>query len=252
MQRLVPVMLLGVLASLPGLEVRAGVVVHLGADPGAGPGQSAPNSATAAAAFAAEVGGTTSLIDFESAPIGNFSTLNLASGVTATLSGTDTASPPGFTYGVTTDHPDVRLGYGTTPGGSRFVRVTPTLGAASASLAFHFTTPVDAIGLTITGLGTASGPLYAVFGTGAGEEHAINGSDAGGRLFFGLTGLTAGLTDFTLELRGVGDTSRDVFGVDDVQYHPQVIATAVPEPGTWLPALIGVAALASITVRRRG
>jgi hypothetical protein len=55
----------------------------------------------------------------------------------------------------------------------------------------------------------------------------------------------------SLELRGVGATSRDVFGVDDLRFRP---AAVTPEPATLLPAVGGLmaAGLRWAGRRRRG
>jgi hypothetical protein len=235
---------------VPAGAARGGPVVHLGSDAGAGPGVAAPNSAAAEASFTSAVG-TTQLIDFEQAPLGDFSTLDLGSGVSATLAGTDTTPPPGFRYGISDDNPNAAWGYNTTPGGSRFVRLTPELGVPVASLSLRFERAVDAVALTITGLGLSSGPLFAVFGPGPDDERLIDGSSQGGRVFFGLSGLDAGITELRLELRTVGGTSRDALAVDDLRFHERVASAAVPEPATIGLAALGLAVAGAFAARRR-
>src|SRR6516165_7425670 len=64
----------------------AALILYTGADDGAGSLASAPNSTAAAAAFDAAVAvlGTGNTITFESSPLGTFSSLAVAPGVTVT------------------------------------------------------------------------------------------------------------------------------------------------------------------------
>lgn len=68
-------------------NISSNIVPFSGADPGVGPGGLCPGLDATAAGFVAS--SSTSLITFEAAPIGNFTTLTVAPGVTATLAGTD-------------------------------------------------------------------------------------------------------------------------------------------------------------------
>src|SRR5262245_36110099 len=107
--------------------IRADFIVFSGADPNAGPGQPRPNSDAEAARFDAAAAGINllNLIDFENAPLGDFSSLLIAPGVTVRKAG----SGPGG--GVVTT-PSIEQGYNTTPGGERFLRGTPAgLGVAT-------------------------------------------------------------------------------------------------------------------------
>src|SRR5262249_50700595 len=76
------------LALLPGGvgPTCADFIVLTGRDPGAEPDQPHPNSDAAAARFDGVAGmfGAINLIDFESAPLGDFSSLRIAPGLTAT------------------------------------------------------------------------------------------------------------------------------------------------------------------------
>lgn len=229
---------------------RGAPVIHYGLDPGVGPGQAAPIAAAAEAGFLAAAG-TTTVLSFESAPLGSFASLPIGSGATVGLSVNDTTPPPGYAYGIAADNPAPLLGYNTTPGGARFLRFAPELGSAAASLTFDFAAPVSAIGLTLTGLGPNSGTLHAIFGPGPADEAILAGDPAGGRLFFGLTGLGDGITRLRLEVRDVPATRRDVFGVDDLRLAALGSAAVTPEPPMLPAALLGVPALASWLRRRR-
>lgn len=226
---------------------RADIVIFSGSDPGVGPGGARPNSDAAAAAFdaAAAALGAVNVITFESAPLGNFASLGVAPGVTAMLSGTDTDVNPG----VTNVAGDTTLGYNTTAGGGRFVRVVPIFNIGTASLEFVFATPVQAFGAYITGLGTANGNLQFRFNDGANQSLAVGGSSNGGVRFFGFTDAGTSISSVRLELSGVSGT-RDIFGVDDVRF-VGAGTQAVPEPGTLSLCVAMAACLSGYGLRRR-
>ena len=108
--------------------------------------------------------GSLNLIDFEALSVGNFAALQVAPGVTATLSGTDVdggivadglefSSLPGSFWG----DAEVGVGYNTTTAGEQFIGFEPIFDIGTASLEFSFDFPIQAFGAYITGLGTADG-----------------------------------------------------------------------------------------------
>lgn len=225
--------------------VDAAIIVFSGADPGVGPGGARPNSNAAAASFDVAAGalGTVNLINFESAPLGNFAALGLGSGVTATLAGTDIDSNAGITNVLG----DSTLGYNTTAGGSQYLRVVPIFDVGTASVTFGFDAPVQAFGTYITGLGTAAGALHVVFSDGTAQDLSVAGSASGGVQFFGFTDEGKFISSVQLQLTGVIG-SRDIFSVDDVRF--VAASEAVPEPSTLVIfAVVGLGA--SVYLRRR-
>jgi hypothetical protein len=187
--------------------------------------------------------GTVNLINFESAPLGNFASLGLGSGVTATLTGTAGDADPGIsnTLGDTT------VGYNTTAGGSQYLRVVPIFDVGTASVTFDFDAPVQAFGTYLTGLGTAAGALHVVFSDGTAQDLSVAGSPSGGVQFFGFTDEGKFISSVQLQLTGVIGT-RDIFSVDDVRF--VAASEAVPEPSTL--AIFAIAGLgAGVYLRRR-
>ncbi len=226
-------------------NLSAAPVTFEGVDPGAGPANPRPNSNAAAANFDAAAGslGAVNLINFESAPLGNFAVLNIAPGVTAALSGTDAdggiRTQATFFSGTTPE----TLGYNTTSGGARFLGVVPTGNGIDARLALNFSPAIQAFGTYLTGLGTASGNLFVVFNDGSNQSISVAGSASGGAKFFGFTDPGASIVQVALELRNVSG-SRDIFAVDDLRFVP------IPEPSTIALAMcLTIAGLARI--RRR-
>ena len=198
------------------LPLTAQVTTFYGIDPGVGPGQAAPNSIAAATAFANGVGVagfTTHLIDFEGLPTGSFTSLDAGGGVTITLTNNDSGA------GILNTSGSAVLGYNTTPGGAKYLRVVPIFGTPTAIATFSFATPIQAFGANITGLETFSGVLHVIFMDGTNQDLPVAGSNGGGRLFFGFSdpGLVA-ISSVVLELEGVTSSLRDVFAVDDVSF----------------------------------
>ncbi len=220
-------------------NLSAAPVTFEGVDPGAGPANPRPNSNAAAANFDAAAGslGAVNLINFESAPLGNFAALNIAPGVTATLQGTETDS------GILAVVGDATLGFNTTSGGARFLRVAPIFDVGTARLIFDFAQSIQAFGTYITGLGTANGNLFVLFNDGSNKSISVPGSATGGAKFFGFTDPGTQIVQVTLELQNVSGT-RDIFSVDDLRFVP------VPEPSTIALAMcLTIAGL--VRVRRR-
>ena len=236
---------------------RADFVLYAGDDVGVGPGQAGPNSALAASQFASSTqdGGPGHLIDFEDpslrldSPASANLPLALGSGVTATLSGTDHNPPQGFSFGISDGPDDVLYGYNTTPGvvDGHHLRVVPLLNGGITTLTFNFSAPIMAFGLNVTGLGTADGPLHLMFDNGTAHDVLITGSAAGGLQFVGFDDPGAAIRQVSFQFQGVLGVSRDVFGVDDVQF-----VGAVPEPSSLLLGALGGLALLGARRLRRG
>jgi len=223
-------------------QLHAAIVTFTGADPGVGPGDPFPNSAAAAASFEAAAGAT-SLVDFESAPLGPFDSLDVGSGLTIALANVD----PGFA-GISDDNTDAALGFNTTPGGSQFLRISPNFGGPDVTATFTFASPISSFGAYLTGTESSlDGTLTLNFNDGTSQTLAIPKNDSPGVQFFGFTDLGASISSIVLTEAGPFD-SRDIFGVDDVRFGA---AVAIPEPSTLLPALGGALVGLGLAVRRR-
>ncbi len=218
------------LAALIGL-VGAGrvdaAIVFTGIDVGAGPSDPRPNSDAAAASFDAAT--LVDVLDFEDLSVGSFTSMEVAPGVTANLSGqfpSTSGITDGTNFGVT---PDNIVGYNTTALGEKFLLFTPqpSSNVTTASVSFVFDTPIQAWGAYITGLGTSTGDMIISYGDGSTtKEFSVAGDQQGGVLFFGFTEAGAAFTSVTLELRNEDGNMFDRFGVDDVRYG------VIPEPST--------------------
>jgi hypothetical protein len=243
-------------------RVRASFTIFDKSDPGAGPGAPAPNTASAALAFAAAADqlGTITQTSFGNT-IGYKGPVSIAPGVSLSLSGADLDGPAGYIFGITTDHPSVGNGYDTQKVGGSFLRLVPDAEnpSVTATLAtITFKSPVQAFGLYITGLGTAAGHLEMLISGGSGGAPGGNvrpasvqdlggtsdpstptvvpivGNQAGGVQFFGFTDPGASITTITLQMTGFTSTSRDVIGLDGIS-----LVAVVPEPSPFLLFSIG-------------
>ena len=201
-------------------------VIFTGADLNVLPSSpSGPNSTSAANNFdaAAALIGTVSIIDFESAPVGSFTTLTVAPGVT--ISGTN-INGADQSINDTFDASFPALdGYNTTSGGANFVEML------GGSLVFNFATPTQFFGAFLSGVQDFLQDTIT-FSDGTSQTidipEAGTSSSVGELVFVGFTDAGKSISSITIN---AGTNAFDAIGVDDVRYQS---ASAVPEPGSVL------------------
>jgi hypothetical protein len=228
----------------------ASVITFSGQDNVATTTSAHPNSAAAAAGFAAAAAGlgTVSIITFESAPVGSFSSLIAASGVT--LTGTDgngsnqsIRNTSNFPVAPTLD------GFNTTSGGANFVE------EKGGTVTFTFTTPTQFFGAYFSGIQTNFFADTITFSDGTSQSISIPGigttSSIGALDFVGFTDAGKSITSITINT-GSNALGFDDIGIDDVIYQGPAATTfsAVPEPGSISLMLTGSLGLAA-GIRRR-
>lgn len=225
------------LFSLIAGAAEAAPIIFTAADPGAGPGMPFPNSAAEAAAFDAGASGTRTLVTFEAAPVGSFTNLTIAPGVT--INGTDFSGNPQQILNMPSPScggPGILCGFNTTPAGSEYVQLF------GGSLTYSFGAPIDAFGAFLTGVNLAGETIR--FNDGSSETLTIPNS-GGGVEFFGFTDAGRQISSITARV-DVGSFA-DIIGMDDVRFF--TAATAVPEPTSL--AVLGIGLVGLGLCRRR-
>ena len=215
-------------------QAPAGVVTYIGTDLGAGPGSPIPNSDAAAANFnaAAAALGSVSLITFESAPLGSFSNLTVAPGVS--INGTD-VNDNNQTIRNTSNSPSIPSldGFNTTPGGSYFVEMM------GGNLVFTFAQPTQFFGVFLTGVQTVFFADSITFNDGTNQTILVPGSgtssSVGEVAFIGFTDAGKSITSVTINAGVPGNPNAgfDDIGADDVSFQ------SVPEPSGLLDVIVG-------------
>ena len=208
---------------------------YVATDTAAGPGNPTPNSTAKAIQFdtAASMLGSENFISFESAPLGNFTTLVAAPGVTLTGVNSSIRNTPSFPTNPALD------GFNTTAGGSQYVE------QLGGSLVFTFNRPIVAFAALFTGVQPVFFTDTITFNDGTSQSITIPALDAtnGGVSFAGFT--DAGKTITSVTITPGTSQGGDFIGVDDARF-----VYAVPEPGS-LALLAGMGAVGAGFLRRR-
>jgi hypothetical protein len=233
-----------------GVYASASLITFTGQDNVATTTSAHPNSAAAAASFATAAAGigTVSNINFESAPIGSFSSLTAATGVTVT--GTDTngnnqsiRNTSNFPVAPTLD------GFNTTSGGANFVE------EQGGTVTFTFATPTQFFGAYLSGIQTNFFTDTVTFSDGTSQSINIPGagttSSIGALDFVGFTDAGKSISSITINA-GSNAAGFDDIGIDDVSYQGPAVSTnsAVPEPDSIALMVTGGIGLAA-GIRRR-
>jgi hypothetical protein len=214
-----------------------GDVTFTATDVGVGPGGAHPMADAAAASFdaaAAAIGGS-SLITFESAPVGSFSSLTAAPGVTIT--GSDFF---GNQQSIKNTPSNGALdGFNTTVGGANYLEML------GGNATFTFASPTQFFGAYFTGVQPHFFNSFLQFSDGSTQMVSISNpsQSAGGVTFVGFT--DAGKSISSITVFASNSVRADFIGVDDVRYQ----TTAVPEPS--LLAMSGIACLIGLGYARR-
>jgi PEP-CTERM motif len=229
-----------VIAGSYAVPASAALVTFSGEDIMATTASAHPISAAAAASFDAAVTGLGggSLVTFESSPLGSFSNLAIAPGVT--MNGTD-INGNNQTIRNTSNFPVAPTldGYNTTASGAKFVEVM------GGTLTISFTTPIDAFGAYLSGVQHFTTDTV-LFSDGTSQTIDIpetgTSNSVGALDFVGFTDVGKSITSVTIN---AGTNGFDDIGVDDVRF----AAVPVPEPTSL--AIFGTALLGVGEIRRR-
>jgi len=224
----------------------AAIITFAGNDSGAGFGVAHPSSDAAQASFAAAAGllGSGGLITFESTALGtipNGVPFNLGAGVTVTLNNNDPTCCSSGNTGISNDNTNNVLGFNITAGGSRFLRVAPMFDGGTVTAVFNFAIPIVAFGAYFTGTETTVDGTYTIiFNDGSAQSLPLTKNAVAGTQFFGFTDV--GMTIASVTINEAGPfSSRDIWGLDNLQF------TSVPEPGAipLFPLFVPALALAA-------
>ncbi len=186
----------GLILGLVASQARAGVIVFSGFDLNAPVSGPRPNSNAAAAQFdaAAALLGQSTIITFESAPVGSFHNLTVAPGVV--INGADVNNNNQSINNMPNASLPSLNGYNTTPGGSQFVNMM------GGNVTFTFAKPTQFFGAYFTGIQTNFFTDTITFNDGTSQTIDIPGtgttSSIGAAAFVGFTDAGKLITSVTV------------------------------------------------------
>lgn len=215
----IPVAFFGLAAS-----AQAAVVTFIGTDVGANSTDPRPIANAAAASFAAALPSST-LINFESAPLGSFSNLTIAPGVS--LSGTDFLDNNQTIRNTPLNSPDRLYGYNTSAGGSEFAFFN------GGFMTFTFASPIQAFGGFFSGIELSDELITFSDGTQRSITLPNPGIGTGGVSFVGFTDFGQSISSVQVDTRTQTFPLGDFVGVDNVRFSTIAVAPA-PEPSSLL------------------
>ncbi|MCC6611493.1 MAG: PEP-CTERM sorting domain-containing protein [Burkholderiales bacterium] len=232
--------LFGLCLALGFVGANAAIVSYQAGDPGTSLGSATPNSDAAAASFDAAAGalGSINLINFESAPLGTFSSLLIAPGVTASGLGYTGAATHSIRAG---DRCGSVCGFNTTSAGRLYLDVDANF------ITLSFATPISAFGVYITGLQLEGETVN--FNDGTSQTLTLTNFGSGAQ-FFGFTDAGNLISSIVIDTRNPSNTLGDFIGLDDIRY-VTASTSSVPEPGTLALLGLGLAGFAASRRRRK-
>lgn len=211
-------------------------------DVGAGPADPHPNANTAAAAYAAAANllGTNTVINYESAPLGNVVNLVVAPGVTQ--SGLDFFGVPQIIFNAPSFPPAPALGgYNTTLAGAKYTRIEGGI------VTYTFASPINAFGAYFTGIQPDFFQDTITFNDGTPHTINIPGiGTAGGAAFAGFTDPGKFISSITITAND--NFGADEIGIDDIRF--STAPSSVPEPGS-IALFVGMALAGAGFIGRR-
>jgi hypothetical protein len=222
-----------------GIPAWASIITFSGEDLGAGPGDPHPLSSAAAASFdaAASLLGSNSIINFESATLGTYTTLTVAPGVS--ISGATSAGGNQSILNASNFPAAPSLdGFNTTSGGTQFAEMM------GGTVTFTFASPTQFFGAYISGIQTIFFTDVITFSDGSSQSISIPGvgtsSSVGALDFVGFTDAGKSITSITINagIPGNPGAGFDDIGLDDVRY--QSTTSSAPEPGSMVLMLGGI------------
>ncbi len=202
--------------------------------------------------------GTLTTANFGTAT-GSASQYSLAGGVSVSLSGAQTIPSSPVESGVVTSNPNSVDGFNLTSTDNAFLRLTPnvtTIAPTGTIASFTFAKPVEAVGVYLIGVGTATGTFAATvhdtgdLGTYTMQLSSIaagSASDSGGVQYFSFIDPGSTFTRIDFQINGYSTTSRDIVGFDGLSF---VTPNVTPEPSTTVLMTLG--ALGLLAAHRRG